>query len=67
MAGKDMKFQDLEVNEWTATRTENMIRKEFGLPLRTYYERNDWKGKSYVSGPYLLDPNGNHKYMKYQH
>ncbi|MBO7625785.1 MAG: hypothetical protein J6S82_10865, partial [Bacteroidales bacterium] len=63
----EIKFKGLEVNEWTATRTENMIRKELNLPLRTYYRANKWEGKSNVSGPALLDLNGNHRYTKYQH
>ena len=67
LAADDMNFENLQVNEWTATRTENMIRKELNLPLRTYYRANKWEGKSNVSGPALLDLNGNHRYTKYQH
>ncbi|MBO4739381.1 MAG: hypothetical protein J5606_07470, partial [Bacteroidales bacterium] len=64
MAGDSMKFQDLEVNEWTATRTENMIRQELGIPLRTWYYKSKSGGPMF---PRLLDRNGNYKYTQYQH
>ena len=67
MAGEDMEFQDLKVNEWTATRTENMIRKELKLPLRTYYYVGEWEGKNHPEGPRLLDSEDNHRYTQYQH
>ena len=62
-----IKFEGLEVNEWTATRTENMIRKELKLPLRTYYEVGEWEGKNHPEGPRLLDSEDNHRYTQYQH
>ncbi len=67
LAAEDMKFENLKVSEWTATRTENMIRKELKLPLRTYYEVGKWEGKNHPEGPRLLDSEGNHRYTKYQH
>jgi hypothetical protein len=48
-----------------SSKTENMIRKEMGLPLRTHYgvmENNG--GPSY---PPLLDLKCNYLYDKYQH
>ena len=62
-----IKFEGLEVNEWAATRTENMIRKELKLPLRTYYEVGEWEGKNHPEGPRLLDSEDNHRYTQYQH
>jgi hypothetical protein len=65
LADKEMKYKSLKVSEWTAIRTENMIRKEMGLPLRTHYgviENNG--GPAY---PPLLDLQCNYLYDKYQH
>ena len=67
LAAEGMEFENLKVSEWTATRTENMIRKELKLPLRTYYYVGEWEGKNHPEGPRLLDSEGNHRYTKYQH
>ena len=63
-----MKFEDLKICEWMATRTENAIRKELGIPLRTSYasELNN-RGEKEVSSPSLIDSKGNHRFTKYQH
>lgn len=61
----NMEYKSLAVREWTAIRTENMIRKEMELPLRTHYgvmENNG--GPTY---PPLLDLQCNYLYDKYQH
>ncbi len=65
LADERMLYKGLKVSEWTAIRTENMIRKEMGLPLRTHYgviENNG--GPAY---PPLLDIQLNYLYDKYQH
>ena len=62
-------YKGLKISEWMATRTENMIRKEMGIPLRTYYEKGRiLKDNSYsISGYRLINSKGKHRYTKYQH
>lgn len=61
---EDIKYKGLEVSEWTATRTENMIRQEMGIPLRTHHDMDTNKKPAF---PKLLDSNGNYRYTKYKH
>ncbi|HNY75352.1 MAG TPA: M91 family zinc metallopeptidase [Bacteroidales bacterium] len=65
LADDQMKYKGLEVSEWTAVRTENMIRKEMGLPLRTHY--GVIKNNGGPEYPNLLDLNCNYLYDKYKH
>jgi len=68
LAGKKMEYDNLKIREWTATRTENLIRKEMLLPLRTHYgiyESSD--GTFSPMLPLLLNNGGKHRYEKYQH
>ena len=65
LADKEMKYKSLKVSEWTAIRTENMIRKEMGLPLRTHY--GVMKNNGGPTYPPLLDLKCNYLYDKYQH
>ena len=60
-----MEYKSLAVREWTAIRTENMIRKEMGLPLRTHY--GVMKNNGGPTYPPLLDLKCNYLYDKYQH
>jgi RHS repeat-associated protein len=65
LTNEQTSYKGLKVSEWTGVRTENMIRKEMGLPLRTHYgviENNG--GPSY---PPLLDLNCNYLYDKFKH
>jgi len=64
LADERMLYKGLKVSEWTAVRTENMIRKEMELPLRTHYGVNENGGPSY---PPLLDLNCKYLYDKYKH
>ncbi|MDN5355720.1 MAG: hypothetical protein PWQ43_662 [Rikenellaceae bacterium] len=65
LADKQMKYKSLAVREWTAIRTENMIRKEMELPLRTHY--GVMKNNGGPTYPPLLDLQCNYLYDKYQH
>jgi len=65
LADQKMKYKGLKVSEWTAVRTENMIRKEMGLPLRTHY--GVIKNNGGPEYPNLLDLNCNYLYDKYKH
>jgi RHS repeat-associated protein len=65
LADKSMKYKGLKIREWTAIRTENMIRKEMGLPLRTHYGVIEHGGGPEY--PNLLDLQGNYLYDKYKH
>jgi hypothetical protein len=65
LADITIKYRGLEVYEWTAVRTENMIRKEMGLPLRTHY--GVIKNNGGPEYPNFLDLNCNYLYDKYKH
>ncbi|HOB26600.1 MAG TPA: M91 family zinc metallopeptidase [Bacteroidales bacterium] len=65
LADDQMKYKSLYVREWTAIRTENMIRKEMELPLRTHY--GVMKNNGGPTYPPLLDLKCNYLYDKYQH
>jgi hypothetical protein len=49
-------FKGLNVNEWSATHKENIIRGEMLFPLRTYYTISIFDGKTEPSPTKLITP-----------
>lgn len=50
-------YQGLKKAEWRAVYSENILRKQAGLPLRTHYGIQQTVGGSQPTGPRLLDSN----------
>ena len=64
----NMKYMNLPMREWMDTRTENIIRQEMGIPLRTHYgEIDNGDGTTSPSQPWLLNNQNKHIFTKYQH
>ena len=59
----NMVYDNLTKSEWRATYKENLIRKELGLPYRTYYISNHIiNGENTIHQTYLLNKKGKPKY-----
>ena len=66
-AHASMMFNGFYVVDLTALRTENIIRKEMGLPLRLTETYNIFDGVKYPTLKKIIDSNGNFIFDKYQH
>ncbi len=66
-ADASMTFNGFYVVDLTALRTENIIRKEMGLPLRLTETYNILDGVQYPTFKKIIDSNGNFIFDKYQH
>ena len=63
LAYRSMKYRDLQINEWSAIRIENMIRTELGIPLKSHYGTNLAGDKPGIP---LFSIGGVYKFNKYE-